>query len=219
VLAWPFDPEAGQWTIVRGYRAEDEGTNNAATPPADDRDYTRFALDFAVCRAEDIDVADSTCELGPASGSSDADADEPGWDAQATRGANVLSPVDGTVAWTAEANAPCQSVGIDIKGHPGYRLALLNVEGPPERGQSVKQGKRIGKVAKSGCEGGDHLHMVLYQPQAGAADDPEEGREGVPFAGEWAIDGCDYPDDKKTVNQYRGVLVPCNPEDDTSGGA
>jgi hypothetical protein len=22
-LAWPFDPEAGQWTIVNGYRAED----------------------------------------------------------------------------------------------------------------------------------------------------------------------------------------------------
>jgi hypothetical protein len=61
--------------------------------------------------------------------------------------------------------------------------------------------------------------MVLYQPQAGAADDPEAGRKGVPFAGDWTIAGCDFPDDKQTANQYRGVLVPCTPEDDTSEGA
>ena len=150
---------------------------------------------------------------------SSADASEPGWDTAATRGANVLSPVDGTVVWTEEANATCPSVGIDIKGHPGYRLALFNVEGHPERGETVKQGKRIGKVAKEGCAEGDRLHMVLYQPQAGAADDPEEGRKGVPFTGEWVIAGCDYPDDKKTANQYRGDLVPCTPEDGTSEGA
>jgi hypothetical protein len=214
VLAWPFEPEAGEWTIVNGYRAEDQGGNEGATPSADDQDYRRFAFAFAVCRGEDVDEADGTCALGPATGSDAEDTDEPGWDAAATRGANVLSPVDGTVAWTAEASATCQSLGIDIKGHAGYRLALFNVEGHPQRGESVKQGKRIGKVAKDGCEGGDVLTMVLYRPQAGAADDPEAGREGVPFAGDWVIDGCEYPDDKRTVNQYRGVLVPCKPEDE-----
>jgi hypothetical protein len=214
VLAWPFEPEAGQWTIVNGYRAEDGGTTTVATPAAGDQDYRRLALAFAVCRAEDVDAADGTCALGPATGSGGADAGEPGWDTAATRGANVLSPVDGTVAWTAEASAACQSVGIEIKGHPGHRLALFNVEGYPEPGQAVKQGKRIGKVAKGDCEGGDVLSMVLYQPQAGAADDPEEGRQGVPFTGDWVIAGCDYPDDKRTVNQYRGVLVPCKPEDE-----
>jgi murein DD-endopeptidase MepM/ murein hydrolase activator NlpD len=174
---------------------------------------------LAICRPEDIDVADGTCELGPPSASSDADADEPGWDIVATRGANVVSPVDGTVAWTEETNATCLSIGIDIKGHPGYRLALFNVEGHPERGETVKQGKRIGKVAKEGCEEGDRLHMVLYRPQDGASDDPEEGREGVPFAGEWVIDGCDYPDDKRTANQYRAELVPCPAEDNTSASS
>ena len=69
-----------------------------------------------------------------------------------------------------------------------------------------------------GCEEGDVLSTVLYRPRAGASDDPEEEREGVPFADEWAIDGCDYPDDKRTVNQYRGELVPCNPEDQVAGG-
>ena len=63
--------------------------------------------------------------------------------------------------------------------------------------------------------GGDHIHMALYQPQTGAADDPEEERKGVPFTGDWVIAGCDYPDDKQTANQYRGELVPCTPKDDT----
>jgi hypothetical protein len=216
VLTWPFDPEAGQWTIVHGYRAEDEATTTVATPPADRGDFTRLALEFAVCPQEDVDAVEGTCDLGPASRRSGAATDDPGWDAEATQGAPVLSPVDGTVAWTAEANAACQSVGIDIKGHRGYRVALFNVEGTPERGQSVTRGKRIGKVAKGGCEEGDALSMVLYQPQEGASDDPVAGRQGVPFNGEWAIANCDYPDDRRTVNQYRGELVPCPPEDTTS---
>jgi hypothetical protein len=219
VLDWPFEPEAGQWTIVHGYRAEDEGTNTVATPPADGRDFARFGLAFAVCRPEDVDEVDGTCELGPASGRSDAVANDPGWDTQATEGAIVVSPVDGTVAWTAEANATCRSIGIDIKDHPGYRVALFNVEGHPERGKSVKRGKRIGKVAKEGCKESDAVSMVLYRPHAGASDDPEEGRDGVPFTDEWAIDGCEYPDDKRTVNQHRGELVPCKPEDHVAGGA
>jgi hypothetical protein len=215
-LAWPFDPQAGQWTIVHGYRAEDAGTNNAATPPADGGDFARFALAFGVCRVEDVDEVDGTCELGPTSGRTDAVDDKPGWDIKATEGAFILSPVDGTVAWTSDESAPCQSVGLDIKGHPGYRVALFNVAEHPERGETVKQGKRMGKVARAGCAGGDVLSMVLYQAQAGAADDPEAGRKGVPFTGDWVIARCDYPDDKKTTNQYRGVLVPCKPEDEVS---
>jgi hypothetical protein len=202
--------------MAHGYRAGDEGTNNAATPAAVGRDYARFALAFAVCRPENVDEADGTCELGPTTESGSEVGNDPGWDTKATQGADVLSPVDGTVAWTAEANAPCQSVGIDITGHPGYRVALFNVEGHPEPGKSVKRGKRIGKVAKGDCEGGDALSMVLYRPQTGTSDDPVAEREGVPFEDEWAIAGCDYPDDKRTVNQYRGELVPCSPKDDVS---
>ena len=212
VLAWPFDPEAGaQWTIVNGYRGEGEH----AAPTSDGQNYAVFAFDFAVCGAEAVNDADGTCELGPAPASG-GDTSKPGWDTAATQGAGVLSPVDGTVVWTEEANALCPTVGIEIKGHPGYRLALFNVEGHPKLGESVKKGKKIGKVAKKGCEEGDRVHMALYQPQAGAADDPEAGRKGVPFTGDWTIARCDYPDDKKTANQYRGVLVPCKPEDEVS---
>jgi murein DD-endopeptidase MepM/ murein hydrolase activator NlpD len=206
VIIWPFDPAAGLWTIVNGYRGEGEH----AAPTSGSQNDALFAFDFGVCRAENVDVAAGTCELGPAAESS-TDAAEPGWDTAATRGVDILSPVDGTVAWTEEANALCPTVGIEIKGHSGYRVALFNVEGRPDVGESVKQGKKIGKVAKEGCAEGDRLHMALYQPQAGAADDPEAGRTGVPFTGDWTIAGCDFPDDTKTANQYRGVLVPCTP--------
>ena len=208
VLVWPFDAKAGQWTIVHGYRAADEDTTSAATPTAERRDFARLALEFAVCPAEDVDAADGTCDLG-VTGS------DPTWDREATQGSTIVSPVDGTVAWT-DGEAPCLAIGIDIAGHAGYRLALFNVEGNLERGQRVTRGKRIGKVPKRGCERGDRLRMALYQPQQQTNDDPVAEREGVPFTGEWAIAGCEYPDDKRTAEQYRGDLAPCSPEDTTS---
>jgi hypothetical protein len=210
VLAWPFDAKAGQWTIVHGYRAEDEEPNTAATPAANRRDFTRLALEFAVCPEEDVDVADGTCDLGAAE-------DDPTWDQEATQGSAIVSPVDGTIAWT-DGEAPCLTVGIDIADHPGYRLALFNVEGELERGQRVTRGKRIGKVPRRGCERGDRLRMALYQPQEGRSDDPVADREGVAFEDEWAIAGCEYPD-KRTAEQYQGELVPCKPEDEVSASS
>jgi len=206
VLAWPFDAKAGQWTIIHGYRAEDEDTNMAATPAANRGDFTRLALEFAVCPEADVDVADGTCDLGAVGG-------DPNWDREATQGSTVVSPVDGTVAWT-EGEASCLTMAIDIAGHPGYRLALYNVEGELERSQRVTRGKRIGKVARRGCERGDRLRMALYRPQPGTSDDSVAEREGVPFNGEWAIAGCNYPDDRRTVEQYRGELVPCPAADE-----
>ena len=149
VLAWPFDPAAGQWTIVNGYRGEGEH----AAPTSGSQNDALFAFDFGVCRAENVDVADGTCELGPAAESS-TDAAEPGWDTAATQGVDILSPVDGTVAWTEEANALCPTVGIAIKGHPGYRVALFNVEGRPEVGESVKRGQEDRQGGEGGLRGG-----------------------------------------------------------------
>jgi hypothetical protein len=160
-------------------------------------------LTFAVCPTADVDVEEGTCALGAVGGA-------PSRNREATQGSTILSPVDGTVAWT-EGEASCLAVGIDIAGRAGYRLAMSNVEGKLERGQRVTRGKRIGKVARRGCEQGDRLHMALYQPQPGTSDDPVAEREGVPFTAAWAIDGCDYPDDKHTIEQYRGELVPCTP--------
>ncbi len=143
------------------------------------------------------------------------EAEEAGWDREATRGATVLAPVDGTIAWVDESSPSCLGFAIAIDGHPDHRLALFHVEGYPTRGR-VTKGEPIGRVAAGGCGPGDHIHMVLYKPKAGAADDPVDGRVGVPFAGAWEIDGCGYPDDKETANQHRGTLVPCQAPDRAS---
>jgi hypothetical protein len=212
VLAWPFDPEAGQWTIVHGYRVEDGDAH--ATPTADGGDGARVALEFAVCPAASVDAAEGVCDLGEGG-------DTPDWDRKATQGSAVRSPVDGTVAWVDDSSPTCRRVGLTIAGHPDYRLALFPIEGELERGQSVKQGKRIGKIApmgERGCAEGNRLHMALYTPQPGADDDPVAGRKGIPFAGDWAIAGCDYPDDRRTIEQYRGELVPCSAEDEAAAG-
>jgi hypothetical protein len=213
VLAWPFDPEAGQWTILHGYRAEDEGDDAGgdAASPDESRDYAQFALEFAVCPEANVDAEAGTCNLGEAG-------NEPDWDREATQGSAVRSPVDGTVAWT-EGETSCLAVAIDVADHPGYRLALFNIAGTLERGQRVRRGRQMSTVAERGCERGDRIGMVLYRPQAGADEDPAAEREGVPFAGAWTIAGCDYPDDGRTVEQFRGELVPCTPEEDATAGS
>ena len=134
-------------------------------------------------------------------------ADREGWDEDATEGATVLSPVDGMIAWVDESEPPCLGFGIDIGDSPGYRLALFHVEGYPTSGP-VRRGEPIGTVAAGGCGPGNRIEMVLYE----VGDDPADAvaeRTGIPFAGEWEIAGCAYPDNKRTINQYRGELVPC----------
>jgi hypothetical protein len=215
VLAWPFDTEAGQWTIVSGYRAEDAVGNADETNPVDNRDFTRFALAFGICPEAHVDTTAGRCDLGePGS--------EPDWDREATQGSAVLSPVDGTVAWVDDTTASCRNVGIDVAGRPGYRLVLFPLDSKLKHGQAVKQGKRIGKVAAlddQSCDQGDRLHMVLYEPQPQADEDSVAGQKGMPFADEWEIAGCDYPDDGRTINQYRGLLVPCTPKAAASTGS
>jgi len=203
-LSWPFALDEGQWTIINGYRGE----GGYALRPDGSPNYFLFALDFARCQPDSVDDGRGRCALADG-GLYGEGADQTGWDVEATRGATVLSPVDGTIAWTDTSTPSCLGFAIDVDGAPGYRLALFHVEGYPKSGR-VQRGKPIGKVSAKGCGQGDHIEMVLYKPQAGADDkDPVAGRVGVPFAGEWEIDGCAYPDDKRTANQYRGELVPC----------
>lgn len=199
-LAWPFDPEEQGWAIVNGYR----GADDHAPRPDGSANYALFALDLAKCRGDAVDDAAGTCDLGP-------DGDD--WDREGTRGASVLSPVDGTVAWIDESDPPCLGFAIDIDDAPGYRLALFHVEGYPERGR-VKRGEPIGRVAEGGCTPGDYLHLVLYKTTAQEdEDDRPDDRRAIPFAGDWAIGTCTYRDDKKTTHQHRGRLVPCRPDD------
>ncbi|MDQ2655164.1 MAG: hypothetical protein M3Z20_19200 [Chloroflexota bacterium] len=208
VLSWPFESDAGQWTIVHGYSRQEAHRDEATPDPQAPRDEERFALDLGVCAETEIDSDQDVCNLGDSSSA-------PVWDLEATRGADVLSPVDGTVAWVENVSARCRRVGLEIAGRPGFRLTLSPLTGKLEQGQAVVQGKRIGKIAPSGeqgCEDGGVLRMALYQPQPGT-DDPPAGRTSVPFAGDWAIAGCDYSADQRTREQYQGELVPCSSAD------
>ncbi len=210
-LGWPFDPDEGPWTIVNGYRGDDDHGLRADGS----RNYALFALDFALCRPDDVKAARGRCALTPVAEADDEEGTETSWDRRATRGADVLSPVDGRIAWVDDSTPSCLSFGLVIDGHPGYRLALFHVEDFPEPGTRVQQGEPLGTVAAKGCGPGDYVHMVLYElDPEDKADDPVGDRVGVPFAGDWAIAGCAYPDDRRTRNQYRGRLVPCPGEDD-----
>lgn len=227
VLGWPFDPADGPWAISNGYRGEADH----AEGPDDETNYMVFGLDFARCHDTAVDAAGGVCG-GDAGGDSGGGlfADDPGnvglfgdatapdeaattqetnWDRAATRGVTVLSPVDGTVAWTDDSDADCRGIGVAIDGDPGHRLALFFLDDHPAEGQAVRRGEPIGTVAAGDCRGGGALHLVLYTPKAGDEADPVVGRVGAPFAGEWTIAGCAYPDDERTANQYRGQLAPC----------
>jgi hypothetical protein len=212
-IGWPFDlDEAGDWTIVNGYRGE----GSHAVRSDGSANYFLYALDFARCAPDRVDAAAGVCRLAPG-GLLAEGTDRAGWDETATEGATVLSPVDGAIAWVDESDPPCLGVGIAIDDAPGYRLALFHVAGYPTSG-SVRRGEPIGSVAAGGCGPGNRIEMVLYEVGEDPAD-PVAARTGIPFAGEWEIAGCAYPDNKRTINQYRGELVPCVAVDATNLGA
>jgi hypothetical protein len=212
-IGWPFDPdESGNWAIINGYRGE----GSHAVRSDGSANYFLYALDFARCAPDRVDPAAGACRLARG-GLLAEGADRAGWDEDSTEGETVLSPVDGAIAWVDESDPPCLGVGIAIDGFPGHRLALFHIEGYPTNGR-VRRGEPIGTVAAGGCGPGNRIEMVLYE----AGDDPADPvaqRTGVPFAGDWEIAGCAYPDDKQTINQYRGELVPCIAVEAATAGA
>lgn len=205
VLDWPFDPEEGQWTVVNGYRGDGRHAAELDEAP----NPGRFTLAFARCQNARVDEEDGVCALG-GGGIFGADG-EAGWDRAATRGAAVLAPVDGRITYAGELTPTCRYIGIDVDGHPGYQIVLINVDGAPSEGK-VERGKRLGTVATGACgddDAGDALSMLLFRRHEDGEADPEAPPEGVPFADDWQIAGCAYPDDKRTANQHVGQLVPC----------
>jgi hypothetical protein len=51
VITWPFGLNDGQWAIVNGYGGGDH------------HGYTQFALDFARCFPDKVNIAVSSCDL------------------------------------------------------------------------------------------------------------------------------------------------------------
>ncbi len=107
-ITWPFGLNDGQWAIVNGYGGGDH------------HDYTQFALDFARCFPDKVNIAASSCDLAG------------GWDTVNTDGKIVYSPVAGHVRWIYDAGdpsaSPCRSLGIELSDAPGYYIELAHIE-------------------------------------------------------------------------------------------
>ncbi len=118
-----------------------------------------------------------------------------------TAGQPVYSPVTGTIRWTERASG-----GIAINMENGYAVAMFHMTVDPSLrwGDRVSQGQYLGFISGPGQDGNmgfDHLHFTLW-----ATDDGGNwSRVAVPFSGQNAIAGVDYPD-TGGYNQWQGTV-------------
>jgi uncharacterized protein YraI len=118
-----------------------------------------------------------------------------------TAGQPVYSPVDGTIRWTERASG-----GIAINMGNGYAVAMFHMTVDPglRWGDRVSQGQYLGFISGPGQDGNigfDHLHFTVW-----ATDDGGNwSRVAVPFSGQNAIAGLDFPD-TGGYNQWQGTV-------------
>ncbi len=119
-----------------------------------------------------------------------------------TAGTAIYSPVNGTITWTEAASG-----GISINMGNGYALAMFHVTFDPSLtwGQEISQGQYLGTISGPGGDGYmgfEHVHMSLWQTSDGGNWD----RTAVPFTGQNAISGMDFPD-TGGGDQYAGTVI------------
>jgi len=117
-----------------------------------------------------------------------------------TAGQTVLAPATGTVRWTDPSTG---GMSIDIGN--GHAVAVFHVAVDPgiAWGDSLEQGQAIGTISGPGgpgFAGTPHVHFTLWE----TTDQGNWSRVAVPFVGEYAISGQEFPDTGGS-NQHRGV--------------
>ena len=117
-----------------------------------------------------------------------------------TAGQPVYSPVNGVVRWTDPGTG-----GISIDIGNGHAVAMFHVTfmGGLEAGTPVQQGQYLGEISGPGGPGfmgTPHLHFTLWA----TSDNGNWDRQAVPFTGQYAISGMDFPD-TGGGNTYRGT--------------
>jgi murein DD-endopeptidase MepM/ murein hydrolase activator NlpD len=117
-----------------------------------------------------------------------------------TAGQPVYSPVNGVVRWTDSGTG-----GISIDIGNGHAVAMFHVAfmGGLEAGSTVRQGQYLGEISGPGgpgFAGTPHLHFTLWA----SSDNGNWDRQAVPFTGQYAISGMDFPD-TGGGNAHRGV--------------
>jgi uncharacterized protein YgiM (DUF1202 family) len=118
-----------------------------------------------------------------------------------TAGQPVYSPVNGVVRWTDPGTG-----GISIDIGNGHAVAMFHVtfNGGLEAGTPVQQGQHLGEISGPGGPGymgTPHLHFTLWS----SSDNGNWDRQAVPFTGQYAISGMDFPD-TGGGNAHRGVV-------------
>ena len=117
-----------------------------------------------------------------------------------TAGQPVYSPVNGVVRWTDPGTG-----GISIDIGNGHAVAMFHVTfmGGLGAGTPVQQGQVLGEISGPGGPGymgTPHLHFTLWA----SSDNGNWDRQAVPFTGQYAISGMDFPD-TGGGNAHRGV--------------
>ncbi len=116
-----------------------------------------------------------------------------------TAGQPVYSAVNGTIRWIDEATG-----GMSISMGDGLAYSFFHVLLDPglQEGDTVTQGQYLGTIAPDGqmSNGGTaHLHITIWE----TADEGNWSRIAIPFAGNVAIEGAEFPA-SSTGNAYRG---------------
>ncbi|HEX2298928.1 MAG TPA: SH3 domain-containing protein, partial [Pseudonocardiaceae bacterium] len=117
-----------------------------------------------------------------------------------TAGQPVYSPVNGVVRWTDPGTG---GISIDIGNGHAVAMFHVNFNGGLETGTPVQQGQHLGEISGPGGPGymgTPHLHFTLWA----SSDNGNWDRRAVPFTGQYAISGMDFPD-TGGGNTHRGV--------------
>jgi hypothetical protein len=107
-----------------------------------------------------------------------------------TSGAQVLSPIDGTIAWAMEPGAGNGCVSVLGRDGLGVMMCHVLLDRPFKRGEKIARGQVMGMVGEAGTlgnNGAPHVHMEL---QVGARNG-----NGVPFGAPDGrpLEGVDLP--------------------------
>ncbi|MGB3304581.1 MAG: SH3 domain-containing protein [Thermomicrobiales bacterium] len=113
-------------------------------------------------------------------------------------GQSVYSPVNGTIKWFDPSTG---GIAIDMGGGLAFAMFHMDVDSGLREGQQVTQGQYLGIIAYPGSVNGGfpHLHITVWSTDDGGNWD----RHAIPFTGNVAISGNEFPADGSS-QQYTG---------------
>lgn len=119
-----------------------------------------------------------------------------------TAGQPIYSPVNGTIRWFDPSTG-----GISIDMGNGYAFAMFHLDVDPGLvvGQALSQGQYVGTIAGPGGGGNGgfpHVHITVWA----TTDGGNWSRQSVPFVGQLAISGAEFPDTGASY-EHTGYIV------------